>query len=236
MPRFEIDAATFAAFPAMEVHAFRCRNAGSIVSTLDGEALLAQALAVSAVAGGRQVGDVPSVARWRDAYRSMGTKPSRFQSSIEALLRRAGKGSGLHFAVPLVGFYNAHSLLATAPVGAYDVAKLVSDPILLRPCRPTTDHFQPLGGNPEQFPLVPGLIVYASGSTVLCWGFNHRDSNITALEPRSEDVAFFSEASFNDQTTAAACVIGAMRQQFLNSGGFCTEHLIANQNSPSFEF
>jgi lysyl-tRNA synthetase class 2 len=166
----------------------------------------------------------------------MGTKPSRFQSSIEALLRRAGKSSGLHFAVPLVGFYNAHSLLATAPVGAYDVTKLASDPILLRPCRPTTDHFQPLGGNPEHFPLLPGLILYASGSTVLCWGFNHRDSSITALKPNSEDVAFFSEAAFNDQTTAAACVISAMRQQLLDSGGLCTGHLIASRNLPSFEF
>jgi DNA/RNA-binding domain of Phe-tRNA-synthetase-like protein len=80
----------------------------------------------------------------------------------------------------------SRSLFAFAPVGAYDVKKLPTDEVVLRRCRPEIDGYQPLGATQDGFPLLPGLMVYAAGNNVLCWGFNHRDSQLTALDGASE--------------------------------------------------
>lgn len=236
MKKFEIDIRGFNLFPELEVHAFRRFDAKKTILTLDVVALLARAVKEAAERDVGQVSDRPVVSRWRNAYRAMGAKPSKFQSSIEALLRRVSKGGPLEFAIPLVSFYNAHSLMTSAPVGAYDVQKLSGKVLMLRPCRPEEDRFQPLGGEPASFPLSTGLIVYAEDTEVLCWGLNHRDSRVSALDAASEDVVFFSEAAFRDQGTAAANVIEAMRDALSAVGANCSPHLVANQDVPTFYF
>jgi DNA/RNA-binding domain of Phe-tRNA-synthetase-like protein len=236
MPIFQIDQTAQSAFPELEVHAVRCHNAGNIVSAALAEQALAEALDRRAAGASPDLDNQTKIQRWRDAYRAMGAKPSKYQSSIEALYRRAAKGGSIRHELPLVAFYNANSLWTFAPVGAYDVTKLSPSQLLLRRCRPGTDRFQPLGAAPEGIPLLPALLVYASSDEVLCWGFNHRDSKVTALDATSEDVVFFSEAAYSSQAEGAAAVIKKIRIRLMEIGGECSEHLIAKSSISSFEF
>lgn len=138
------------------------------------------------------VTDDPGLAEWRRAYALAGLKPSRHRSSIEALARRAVKGE-LAPITPLVDLYNGCSLADLAPLGAVDLDRLAGDRIDFRLADPVADHFTPLGGDPDAFPLSGTLPVYAAGSEVLCWGFNCRDSRTTALSDDTRTVLFLSE-------------------------------------------
>ncbi len=152
-----------------------------------------------------------AVIQWRDAYKSMGIKPSAYRCSFEALGRRAIAGKPLDTGVPAVNLYNAASIRHMACLGAYDVRKLDNAPIELRFCRPGEDKFSPLGGRAEDMPLRPGLVVYAQNSEVLCWGFNHRDSEKTCLEAETVDMIFMAEGVTPGHAESAQRALGAIR-------------------------
>ena len=57
---------------------------------------------------------------WREAYSKFGAKPSKYNSSIEALLRRVSQGDKLPQINPVVDLYNALSLKHLLPF-LYDV-------------------------------------------------------------------------------------------------------------------
>ena len=232
MPRFEIHPTVHAIFPDLQVHAVRCSNAGAVVAALDPAALLERTAAHRAADGQDHTATVQA---WREAYSRMGATPSRYQSSIESLLRRVAKDDSIAIGVPLVDFYNAHSLRAVAAVGAYDMARLPPDTMWLRPCDPQRDEFAPLGASPDRYPLLPRLFVYASGKQILCWGLNHRDSAHTALDAKSDDVVFFSEAAFAEQQSACAMAIDGIREALVQAGGVCSEHLVARVGARAFE-
>jgi len=146
-----------------------------------------------------------------------------------------GQGHPVATGIPLIDFCNAHSLRIRAPVGAYDLARLPPEPMQLRPCRPDSDRFHPLGAPAYRYPLLPRLILYASGEKILCWGLNHRDSQRTALTATSHDVAIFSEAAFASQHAACTAVIAAVREQLQQAGGDCSPHLVAHAEAPGFD-
>ena len=60
-----------------------------------------------------------------------------------------------------------------AAIGACDAKKLDVEPITLRLACPERDHFEPLGGRPDGFPLNPDLVVYAQNADILCWGLSY---------------------------------------------------------------
>lgn len=138
---------------------------------------------------------LPEISTWREAYSAMGVKPSKFHSSIEALLRRVKKGHNLDTGLPIVDFYNLVSVIQRAPIGAYDAGKLDNASIILRKANPNFDNFNPLGGSSDAFPLNSKLVVYGSGNDILCWGFNTRDSKTVSVDKRTNEALFFSEAT-----------------------------------------
>ena len=162
---------------------------------------------------------MPEIACWREAYQKLGVKPSKFSSSIEALLRRAKKGDMAEIGIPAVDLYNAISILHRAPLGAYDAAKLGDAPLVLRHARPESDRFAPLGSDPERFPLNPALVVYAQGDEVLCWGFNSRDSEVSAVEAESREILFFSEATDAEGAARSKAALDELSELVSKSGG-----------------
>lgn len=138
---------------------------------------------------------LPEIAHWRSAYGLMDVKPSKFHSSIEALLRRVKKGGDLSTGLPIVDFYNLVSVVQRTPIGAYDADKLSDAGIRLRKAVPEKDVFHPLGGSADSFPLNPNLVVYGSSNEVLCWGFNTRDSRAVCVDENTTEVLFFSEST-----------------------------------------
>ena len=104
----------------------------------------------------------------------------------------------------------------------------------MRFANPETDHFTPLGGKAEDFPLNPDLVVYASGNTVLCWGFNHRDNVETALDAQSDDIVFFSEAIDADGGRNSAQAVAEVRRRLTAIDVACSAPVMANRDRLSF--
>ena len=128
----------------------------------------------------------PRIASWRAAYARFGARPSKFHSSIEAMLRRVRKGDELPYINHLVALGNHISLKYLLPVGGHDVGVAESD--LWLKLAQGDELFTPFGTeiveNPE-----PGEVVYLEGKKVLCRRWTWRQAQHTILTPQSSHVA-----------------------------------------------
>lgn len=192
--RIEIDPAVLERFPACRVGGFLARGLAAAARrvTLEAAETLAAPLTVQGVTV-EGISEEPRIREWRKAYQQSGVKPSTYKSSAEQLARRLLKGSWISTPLPLVNLYSAVSVKHLAPMGAYDVARLPRPEVVLRLPR-EGDVFHPLGAKPEDMPLKPTVPVYASGSEVTCWAFNHRDSAVTSLHADTDLGIFMAEA------------------------------------------
>jgi lysyl-tRNA synthetase class 2 len=230
---FRCEAELFGTYPELAVYALRVRGMRAALAAGDAGHVLAEAIQ-SCTVDPEKVAEEPMVAAWREAYGRMGVKPSKFRSSVEALLRRASKRADLALPVPSVNLYNACSIVHRAALGAYDVARLPTHTIELRRARPSIDRFEPLGAEASAFPLTPGLVVYGSGDEVLCWGFNARDSRVAALEETSEEGIFFAEAASHSQEAPARAALSMLRETFSSWGAACSAIAGASRTTPHF--
>lgn len=218
--RFRCEPELFVTFPALTVHAVRVSNMKAALLRGDAARVLNEAINACTV-DPEKVAENPMVAGWREAYGLMGVKPSKYRSSVEALLRRASKRAELALPVQPVNLYNACSIACQAALGAYDAAKLPGDTIELRRASPAADRFDPLGAEPSAFPLSAGLVVYACGNEVLCWGFNSRDSKISALDENSDTGIFFAEAALAAHQAPALAALEMLKEHFAAWGAVC---------------
>lgn len=179
-------------YPAVFAYALRVTGLERVELPDMGRELEAgEAFARAAIGQTEDVSSHPAISVWRNAYAAAGVKPSKFRSSIEALARRAMRGT-LPSVHPLVDLYNAISLRHLVPLGACD-QDLIDGEVEVRLCDPGRDVFRPLGGAPEDFPLKPSIPVYAAGGQILCWCFNCRDAAPTSLRSVTSNATFFSE-------------------------------------------
>ena len=190
----EIDPAILERFPACRVGGFLARGLAAAAHRVKLEAaetllapLTVQGLSVEGIS------EEPRIREWRKAYQQSGVKPSTYKSSAEQLARRLLKGSWISTPLPLVNLYSAVSVKHLTPMGAYDATRLPQPEIVLRLPR-EGDVFHPLGAKPEDMPLKPTVPIYASGSEVTCWAFNHRDSAVTGLHEDTDLGLFMAEA------------------------------------------
>ena len=191
------------------------------------EELLAAASTVRATTDGQDLGTHSAVAPWREAYRRFGAKPSRYRSSIEALLR-AARADGIRSINPLVDFYNAVSLRHLLPCGGEDLDAIRGD-LRLTVAR-DGESFVPLGAT-EELPPVAGEVVYADDAGIVCRAWNWREAERTKLTPETTRAVLVIEAlpprTLDDVHAAcddlAASISrhlgGASRVQLLGSNG-----------------
>jgi DNA/RNA-binding domain of Phe-tRNA-synthetase-like protein len=233
---FRIAPEVAARFPGIEIHAVRAQGCQAAAARLDHAGQLRDAVTriASLAIDKERLASYPPVARWREAYAALKVRPSAFRASIESLLRRALSGADLALPIASVNLYHAVSLDTLAPMGAYDMAKLPPEPMLMRFADPARDRFTPLGGKAEDYPFNPDLVVYASGNLVLCWGFNHRDNVETALDAESDDIVFFSEALNAEGARASANAIAEVRKRLADVGVACSEPVMANRERLGF--
>ncbi|QMU59839.1 MAG: hypothetical protein GKR98_17655 [Boseongicola sp.] len=217
---FAIDTRVVEAFPEVQVLAIRARieDQSALITGLQSIGPRIEA-SVSELAAIEPLSSLPNIARWRMAYGQLGVKPSKFLSSIEALLKRAKKGQMADIGIPVVDLYNAVSVLHRVPMGAYDADRLSPVPLIMRLANPEEDAFTPLGGRSDDFPLNPKLVVYAQNDEVLCWGFNTRDSAKSAVTEASRDVLFFSETSVSDGRDDAVQALEHLSEIIAAHGG-----------------
>lgn len=111
---------------------------------------------VKAEQANRTLTDIKGVREWRQIFRKLGTDPSRYRPSSEALLRRCLQNKPMFWVNTAVDVNNFCSLLHAIPSGIYDVEALSGDIL----CR--------LGGEEEQYEALNGRVTSCKGKLVTC--------------------------------------------------------------------
>lgn len=122
--------------------------------------------------------------------KTVGVNRKQFPSSIEAMVRRAGKGGPPMSISPLVDFYNAISLKHLVPAGGFDM-DVLADGIVLRYSH-AGDHFQSFDAADEDL-VEAGEVSYASGNDILTRHFVWRQSNRGLIKPETTSILLVSE-------------------------------------------
>lgn len=132
----------------------------------------------------------PNVLPWAERMRAVGANRKQFPSSIEAMLRRAGKGGEPFRINPLVDFYNAVSFKYLVPAGAFAFSS--QDEVIELRMSKEGDTFQALDdGAPE--PIPAGEVSYATGNDILTRHFVWRQSKLGLIEPTTANLLLVSE-------------------------------------------
>lgn len=156
----------------------------------------------------------PAIVPYRDAFLSLGFNPNKFMCSVEALCRRAAKGSDLPKINPVVDLGNAVSMRYILPIGAHDIRKLDGD-LEVRFAEPG-DTFMPFGENGAERPD-GGELVYVSGHTVKTRRWIWRQSEDGKIGAGSSDVVFPIDGFRNSNGEAvisAAKELAKMLEEF----------------------
>jgi DNA/RNA-binding domain of Phe-tRNA-synthetase-like protein len=124
----------------------------------------------------------PRIESWREAYRSLGVKPSEFRPSVEALARRVLKGDPLPTISTLVDIGTLASIRNLMPIGAHAIDHVTGD-IGLR-LASGAETFEPFGAEVVEHPL-PGEIVFVEGEVVLTRRWTWRQAKHTLVVPET---------------------------------------------------
>lgn len=138
----------------------------------------------------------PDVRRWREVYSAMGVKPSKYRSSLEALLRRLFKGD-LWEVSPVVDCYDCVSALNLLPMGAHDMEKLRGG-LTLRYAH-EAEEFYPLGAGDSVVECAERHVVYADGEKVCCWLWNYRDTRDASVDDGTKEALFLVDCAFETE-------------------------------------
>ena len=158
---------------------------------------------------------------WRKAYQQFKTKKG-VRCSIEALLKRVDKGTGVGPINPLVDLYNAVSLTYGLPCGGEDLDTFKGDLLLTK--AEGGEHFLALG-DADFDNALPGEIVYKDDEGAVCRCWNWRDGQRTMLTEDTVNAFLIIESVDPDRSEdleAAATSLAALTQKYL--GGTVEVH------------
>ena len=154
------------------------------------------------------------IAVWRKAYQQFKTKKG-VRCSIEALLKRVEKGTGVGPINPLVDLYNAVSLTYGLPCGGEDMDTFKGDLLLTK--AQGGEHFLALG-DADFDNALPGEIIYKDEEGAVCRCWNWRDGQRTMLTEDSINAFLIIESVDPDRSEdlqAAAASLAALTQKYL---------------------
>ncbi len=151
------------------------------------EALRTAETSVSAKLNIDLLTDEPRLKSWREAYRSLGAKPSEFRPSIEALARRVLHGNPLPSINSLVDIGTVMSLNHLVPAGGHAIDVLRED-IALR-FASGQEEFIPFGSEAMENPL-PGEIIFVEGNKVLTRRWTWRQAAHTSIQLNTQAIEF----------------------------------------------
>lgn len=188
MPAFQITEPVFALFPRLLVGVVAARD---IDNAGESAAIMTALRAEEERRRGAVVAEHPHVLSWRDAYRAFGAKPKDYASSIENLMRRAGKGHSLPHINKLVDLYNTISLRHELPAGGEDMDHIEGD-ILLKRASAGEPAVRLLGESEERAPH-PGEVIYSDDSGAICRRFNWKEADRTRLTEQTRNAVMVLE-------------------------------------------
>lgn len=189
---FTIAEEIFTCFPDMKLAVVVARDVNNQFSSSEIQTELKQSW-ISAGKAAEEYGNPqshPKIKPWVEHFKALGVSRKEFPSSIESLVRRAGKGGAPVSINPMVDFYNSVSLKYLVPAGGFDLDQLDTG-LELRLSR-AGDEFQALD-NPSISLIPEGEISYADGSRILTRHFLWRQSKVGLILPTSKNVLLVSE-------------------------------------------
>ncbi len=127
----------------------------------------------------------PNIVSWREAYRSLGVKPTEYRPSMEALVRRVVKKDPLPTINKIVDLGNLLSIKNLVPIGGHAIDVLTQD-IELR-LATGEEIFEPFGSDAIEHPL-PKEIIFVEGNTVLTRRWTWRQAKHTLVLPGTKSV------------------------------------------------
>jgi DNA/RNA-binding domain of Phe-tRNA-synthetase-like protein len=131
----------------------------------------------------------PLISPWRTAYQEFGSKPSRFNCSVEAMMKRILKGGSLPKINKLVDLCNYISLKHIIPLGIYDLDK-AKPPISIRHAE-GDERFIPLGSDKSECPEEGEIIYEDNIKRAICRRWNWRDSEETKVTEETKNAIIF---------------------------------------------
>ncbi len=174
----------------------------------------------------------PDVRRWREVYSAMGVKPSKYRSSLEALLRRVFKGD-IWEVSPVVDCYDCVSALNLLPMGAHDMEKLKGG-LVLRRAR-EGEKFYPLGAGDSVTECAEKHIVYADGEKVCCWLWNYRDTRDACVDENTKEALFLIDCAFDPEWRAVEEGLAALAAELSAIGCSVGKSGVVSAQSPEAE-
>ncbi len=151
---------------------------------------------------GIDIAQEPRIAWWREAFRTMGVKPTEYRPSVEALVRRVLRGDALPSISRLVDIGNVVSLTKIIPVGAHAV-DLLREGLELR-LAVQGDTFTPFGSEETESPP-SGEVVLADGHEVVTRRWVWRQARHTVVTNQTSDVEFNVDAMPGVDTLDEIC-------------------------------
>lgn len=165
---------------------------------------------------------------WRKAYQKFKTKKG-VRCSIEALLKRIEKGSGVGPLNPLVDIYNSVSLKYGLPCGGEDIDTFSGDMILTKATG--EEPFMALGDE-EYSTALPGEIIYKDDEGAVCRCWNWRDGQRTMLTEDTRNAFLIIESVDLDRSSdlkAAAESLAELTVRYLGGTADITYMDISNR-------
>lgn len=175
----------------------------------------------------------PRIKPWVDHFKELGVSRKQFPSSIESLVRRAGKGGEPISINPLVDFYNSISLKYLVTAGGYDLDQLAYG-LELRLSR-SGDEFQALDDD-TVLEVPEGEISYTDGSRILTRHFLWRQSKIGLILPESKNVILVSEIPGELGEGLCKEVLAALSEGTYKHFQIAPLTFIMNSDEPVIEF
>jgi len=133
----------------------------------------------------------PLISPWRTAYSEFGSKPKKYHSSVEHLIRKILDGKKIPKINKAVDISNYLSLKYLVPTGINNLDKIDGNITLTLATGKET--FTPLDSNSKQKPD-KGEVIYKDANDVLCRKWNWKDAKKIKVEEDTKDVIFYIDA------------------------------------------
>lgn len=171
----------------------------------------------------------PMISPWRAAYSEFGSKPSKYNSSVEALMRSILKGRSIPRISKLVDLYNYLSLKHLVPMGADDLARIKGNIKLT--FASGKEKFTPLGKKEKEHPD-KGEVIYKDDEKVLCRRWNWRECDESKITEQTKEAVIYIEGIFpvtKEKLTEVCRECADMIKTFCN--GKAEYHILNEKNN-----
>ncbi|OZM58028.1 hypothetical protein CIB95_00150 [Lottiidibacillus patelloidae] len=160
----------------------------------------------------KAISEYPSLMEWRTIFKQVGTDPSKYRPSSEALYRRVKKGNSIITDNSAIDINNFFSLQYAIPFGIYN-KDIIQEPVILS-----------IGGEDSQYDALNGRLVNMGGKLVSSdavgpFGSPIVDSKrtmITTDTTRALQIIYFTPSISNEHATE---MLRAVEKMFIQVHG-----------------